>query len=112
MEDCIFCKIAKGELGTSFVYEDEFCVAFKDLSPQAQTHVLIIPKRHIENINGIDENNSETVSKIFEAIPKLTKKLGIGDYRVISNCGKGAYQSVMHLHFHILSGCELSEKII
>ncbi|MGP1361131.1 MAG: histidine triad nucleotide-binding protein [Candidatus Fimenecus sp.] len=112
MENCIFCKIARGELGTNFIYEDEFCVAFKDLSPQAKVHLLIIPKLHIENTNEINEDNSEFISKIFEAIPKLTEKLGISDYRVISNCGKDAYQSVMHLHFHILSGQELSEKIV
>lgn len=112
MEDCIFCKIARGELDTSFVYEDEFCVAFKDLSPQAQTHLLIIPKLHIENINGVNKKNSTVISKMFETIPKLMKKLEISDYRVISNCGKEAYQSVMHLHFHILAGPELSEKII
>lgn len=110
--DCIFCKIAAGEIPSSKVYEDEYMLAFHDISPMAKVHVLVIPKTHIENVDGINEENSAVIAKIFEKIPEIAKKAGIENgYRVISNCGKDAKQSVMHLHFHILGGQELPEKM-
>ena len=111
---CIFCKIAKGEIPSSKVYEDEFCYAFKDINPQAPVHVLLIPKTHIESVNCINEENAEIVCGVMKAIPKVASLLpDLKDgYRVISNCGKNAGQTVFHLHFHILGGKEMGEKIV
>ena len=110
---CLFCKIASGEIPSSKVYEDEFCLAFKDINPQAPVHVLLIPKTHIESVNGINEENSAIICELMKAIPKvasLIPELKDG-YRVISNCGPDACQSVPHLHFHILGGAPLSDKM-
>ena len=111
---CIFCKIAAGEIPSAKVYEDEYCYAFKDINPQAPIHVLLIPKVHIESVNAINEENSQVVCKLMQAIPKvaaLIPELKDG-YRVISNCGKNAGQTVFHLHLHILGGKEMNEHII
>ncbi len=111
---CIFCKIAAGEIPSAKVYEDEFCFAFKDINPQAPVHILLIPKAHIESMNEINEDNSKIIGEVMKAIPKvasLIPELKDG-YRVISNCGKNAGQTVFHLHFHILGGCEMGEKIV
>lgn len=103
--DCIFCKIVSGEIPSKKVYEDEDVLAFYDLSPQAPTHILVIPKKHIISAADIDENNSEVVAKIFEVIAKLSKEFNFSDgFRVVSNCGDSAGQTVKHLHFHLLSG--------
>lgn len=108
MQDCIFCKIAKGEIPSTKVYEDEQCVAFKDLNPMAEVHVLIIPKTHIASVAHVDESNSAVIAHIFESIPKIADDLGLVDgYRVVTNCGPHACQSVHHLHFHILGGQQL-----
>ena len=110
--DCIFCKIADGEIPSKKVYEDEDMLAFYDINPMANVHVLVIPKTHIENIDGINAENAAVVAKIFAKIGEIAKKAGITNgYRVISNCGADAKQSVMHLHFHILGGQELPEKM-
>ena len=110
--DCIFCKIANGEIPSKKVYEDEYMLAFHDINPMAKVHVLVIPKMHIENVDKVDENNCEAVAKIFAKMSEIAKLAGINNgYRVISNCGKDAKQSVMHLHFHILGGQELPEKM-
>ena len=130
MEDCIFCKIANGEIG-SLVYENEFVAAFDDLNPQAPIHTLIVPKKHIENIEGLvfhsegechhhgeGENegpcDGKYIKEIFKAIKEVARIKGVSEsgYRIISNCGKDAGQTVMHLHFHLLAGKELGEKII
>lgn len=111
---CIFCKIASGEIPSTVVYEDEYCFAFKDINPQAPVHVLLIPKAHIESVNEINEENAKIIGEVMKAIPKvasLLPELKEG-YRVISNCGKNAGQTVFHLHFHILGGCEMGEKIV
>ena len=111
---CIFCKIAAGEIPSSKVYEDEFCFAFKDINPQAPVHILLIPKAHIESMNEINDDNAEIIGEVMKAIPKvasLIPELKDG-YRVISNCGKNAGQTVFHLHFHILGGSEMGEKIV
>ena len=111
---CIFCKIAAGEIPSAKVYEDEFCFAFKDINPQAPVHILLIPKAHIESMNEINDDNAEIIGEVMKAIPKvasLIPELKDG-YRVISNCGKNAGQTVFHLHFHILGGKEMNEHII
>ena len=110
--DCLFCKIIAGEIPSAKVYEDETCYAFRDINPQAPVHVLVVPKEHIPSVDGINAENSAVVAKIFEAIPKIAASEGlVGGYRVISNCGDDACQTVKHLHFHILGGKKLSENM-
>ncbi len=110
--DCLFCKIIAGEIPSAKVYEDDYCYAFRDINPQAPVHVLVVPKDHIPSVDGVNSQNSATVAKIFEAIPKIAASEGLtGGYRVISNCGDDACQTVKHLHFHILGGKKLSEKM-
>ena len=106
--DCIFCKIAAGEIPSTKVYEDETVFAFRDINPQAPTHILVIPKTHISGCNGVTEENSAVVAHIFEVIAKLTKEKGIESYRVVSNIGEQAGQSVPHLHFHVLAGRDMT----
>ena len=110
--NCLYCKIIKGEIPSQKVYEDDAVFAFRDINPQAPTHILVVPKEHIENVDGINSSNSAVVSKIFEAIPKIAEAEGLTNgYRVISNCGPDACQSVLHLHFHIVGGKPLSDKM-
>ena len=109
---CIFCKIASGEIPSKKVYEDEDILSFYDVNPQAPVHVLVIPKTHIPSLDGINEKNSEVIAKIFKKIPEIAKMTGLTNgYRLVSNCGSDACQSVQHLHFHILGGTQLSEKM-
>ena len=107
--NCLFCKIIAGEIPSTKVYEDETVLAFRDINPQAPTHILVIPKAHIPSVDGINAENSAVVAHIFEVIPTIAaaEKLANG-YRVVSNCGQDAGQTVHHLHFHILGGQELS----
>ena len=111
MEDCIFCKIVKGEIPSTKVYEDENVYAFNDINPAAPIHVLVIPKEHTTNIL---DTKPETIAKIFEAINKIAKKEGFAKegFRVINNCGENAGQTVMHMHFHIIAGKKLGEGIV
>lgn len=110
--DCLFCKIIAGEIPSAKVYEDDIMYAFKDINPQAPVHVLVIPKTHIASLDGISAENSAVVAKIFEKIPQIAKGLGLTNgYRLISNCGDDACQSVKHLHFHIIGGAKLSEQM-
>ncbi len=110
--DCIFCKIAQGDIPSNRVYEDEYCLAFHDINPQAPVHVLVIPKTHIASADEISEENSAVVAKIFEAIPTVAKSAGLTNgYRIISNCGEDACQTVKHLHFHIMGGKRLPENM-
>ncbi|MGL5615397.1 MAG: histidine triad nucleotide-binding protein [Sarcina sp.] len=110
MSDCIFCKIAKGEIPSKKVYEDDKVLAFYDIEPAAPVHVLIIPKSHIGSINEITNENSSIVAHIFEVINKIVIELNINEtgYRVISNCGEQGGQTVGHLHFHLLGGRNLA----
>ena len=109
MENCIFCKIIAGDIPSTKVYEDETVLAFRDIAPQAPTHILVIPKVHIEDCNGISAENSAIVARIFEVIPTIAAEEGLeGGYRVVSNCGADAGQTVQHLHFHILGGKALN----
>ena len=110
--DCLFCKIIKGDIPSKKVYEDDFVFAFYDIAPQAPVHILVIPKTHIPSMDGVNSENSDTVAKILTVIPKIASEAGLTNgYRVISNCGPDACQSVKHLHFHILGGAQLSEKM-
>ena len=112
MENCIFCKIVAGEIPSTKVYEDETILAFRDIAPQAPTHILIIPKAHIEDTNGITAENSALIARIFEIIPEIAKQEGLANgYRVATNCGPDSGQMVPHLHFHVLGGKQLSEKM-
>ena len=107
--DCIFCKIIKGDIPSSKVYEDELVYAFRDINPQAPTHILVIPKEHLPSVEAITAKNSRLVAHIFEVIPQIAKAENLANgYRVVSNCGPDARQSVKHLHFHILGGKELA----
>ena len=112
MENCLFCKIIRGEIPSTKVYEDETVLAFRDIAPQAPTHVLVIPKVHIESCSGITAENSAVVAHIFEVIPEIAKADGlVNGYRVVSNAGADAGQTVPHLHFHILGGKALDLKM-
>ena len=106
--DCLFCAIAGGEIPSNKVYEDEQCFAFYDIDPQAPTHFLVIPKAHIASVAEVDGGNSAVVAHIFQVIAKVTKQLGLDSYRVVSNIGEQAGQSVHHLHFHVLSGRDMT----
>ena len=110
--DCLFCAIAEGSIPSSKVYEDDTVLAFRDIAPQAPTHILVIPKTHISSVDAVNSENSGIIAKIFEVIPKIAASEGLANgYRVISNCGSDACQSVKHLHFHILGGAQLTEKM-
>ena len=108
MSDCLFCKIAAGEIPSSKVYEDDVCYAFNDIAPQAPSHFLVIPKTHIASVSGINAENSAVVAHIFEVIAKITAEKGSESYRVVSNIGEQAGQTVPHLHFHVLSGRDMT----
>ena len=108
MSDCLFCKIAEGQIPSNKVYEDEVCFAFHDIDPQAPTHFLVIPKAHIGSVAEVTEDNAAVVAHIFAGISKVTKELGLDSYRVVSNIGEQAGQSVPHLHFHVLSGRDMT----
>ena len=103
MSDCLFCKIVAGEIPSKKLYEDDLCYAFYDIDPQAPTHFLVIPKQHIPSAAAVTSENSAVVGHIFEVIAKLTRELGLESFRVVSNIGEQAGQSVFHLHFHVLA---------
>ena len=107
--DCLFCKIAKGEIPSTKVYEDDLVYAFRDIEPQAPVHILIIPKEHIASANDLNEENSAVVGHIFSVAAKIAKSEGIaeGGYRIVNNCGADGGQTVGHLHFHMLGGRNL-----
>ena len=110
--NCLFCKIIAGDIPSTKVYEDEKILAFRDIAPQAPTHILVVPKTHIADLNGITAENSAIIAHIFTMIPQIAEKEGlVNGYRVVSNCGSDGCQSVQHLHFHILGGEKLSETM-
>lgn len=112
MSDCLFCRIIAGEIPSAKVYEDELCYAFRDINPQAPTHVLLVPKAHVTDIADGASLPDETLAHLLRVIGKIAKQEGLdGGFRVISNCGPDACQSVPHLHFHILGGEKMSEKM-
>lgn len=108
--DCLFCKIITGEVPSTKVYEDELCYAFRDIAPQAPTHILVIPKKHIESVSAVTSENSSYVAHIFEVIAKIAEDEGIAKegYRVVSNIGERGQQSVPHLHFHVIGGRDMT----
>ena len=109
MNDCLFCKIIAGDIPSAKVYEDDSVFAFRDIAPQAPTHILVIPRTHISGCDGVTADNSAVVAHIFEVIPQIAKAEGlVNGYRVVSNCGADAGQTVPHLHFHILGGKTLN----
>ena len=112
MEDCLFCKIIAGEIPSAKVYEDEYTFAFRDINPQAFTHILVVPKQHITGVSAITAENSGIAAKCLESVAKIAEQEGLKNgYRVISNCGPDAGQTVPHLHFHILGGTRLPDKM-
>ena len=112
MSDCLFCKIIAGDIPSTKVYEDESVFAFRDIAPQAKTHILVIPKEHIASVAEINSENSAVISHIFEVIAQIAKEEKLdGGYRVVSNCGDDAGQTVHHLHFHILGGAQLAGEM-
>lgn len=112
--DCLFCKIIKGEIPSTKVYEDEFVYAFKDINPAAPIHILVVPKKHVASLAELEEEDCEFVWAIHKAINKIATEQGFmkNGYRVVVNCGKDAGQAVMHLHYHVLAGEKFGEKII
>lgn len=114
MEECVFCKIIKGEIPSEKVYEDEEVLAFKDIQPAAPIHILVIPKKHIATLLEVKPEDSNLISHIFQVINHIAKEMHIDQegFRVIANCGKDSGQEVMHIHFHLLAGKKLGEKII
>ena len=112
MDNCIFCKIIAGDIPSKKAYEDEKIFAFYDIAPQAPVHILVIPKEHIASVDGINDSNSGIVAHIFECIPRIAADAGLTNgYRIVSNCGDDACQSVKHLHFHILGGKQLNGEM-
>lgn len=108
MSDCLFCKIIAGEIPSVKVYEDEICYAFQDIDPQAPTHFLMVPKKHIQSVSQVGEEEAPIVGHIFAVIARLSKELDMPSYRVVSNIGEQAGQTVPHLHFHVLSGRDMT----
>ena len=107
--DCLFCKIINGDIPSAKVYEDELVFAFRDIEPQAPTHILIIPKTHIKSVAEITPENSAVVAHIFEVAAKIAEDEGLDDgYRIVTNCGDNAGQTVKHLHFHLMGGREFT----
>ena len=113
MDNCLFCKIVAGDIPSAKVYENEYVYAFRDIAPLAPTHVLVVPKEHIDSAADINAANSVLVAKCFEAVAEIAKAEGLDNgYRVITNIGEDGGQAVKHLHFHILGGKKLPENII
>lgn len=112
MEDCIFCKIIKGEIPSNKVYEDDEILAFKDINPMAPVHILVIPKKHIESADEISEEDELLIGKIFTVIKRLAKENNLDNgYRIVNNCGEDGGQAVKHLHFHLLGGRKLKTEV-
>ena len=112
MENCLFCKIIAGEIPSTKVYEDDVCLAFRDINPMAPTHILVIPKNHIGGVDELTPENSAVVGHIFSVIARIAREQGLSNgYRVVSNVGEDGGQTVRHLHFHILGGKKLSVEL-
>ena len=114
MENCIFCKIVGKQIPAAVVYEDEKVLAFKDINPVAPVHIIIVPKEHIDSVNGLSEKNAGVMADMHLAAKKIAGDLGIADrgFRLINNCGADAGQTVFHLHYHLIGGITLGAKII
>ena len=114
MNDCLFCRIARGEIPAATVYESDLVLAFMDINPQARQHALIIPKQHLDSLNDLGKAEDSLLAGLLRAAQDVAKVLGIdhSGYRLVSNCGANARQSVHHLHFHVLGGETLSERMV
>ena len=110
MSDCLFCKIVNGDLDTEIVYENEGLVAFRDINPQAPTHLLIIPRLHISTLNDLNPEHDRVLGSVVRCAGELAKSLGYGEegYRTVFNCNEAAGQTVFHLHLHLLAGRHLA----
>ena len=113
MNNCIFCKIVNKEVPSEIIYEDDEIISFKDINPVTPVHVLVIPKKHIEKITDLKKDDELLIGKIYAVINEVAKKLGIAEegFRVIVNCGENGGQEVNHIHFHVLGGKKLGEKV-
>ncbi len=112
MENCLFCKIMRGEIPSAKVYENDYVYAFRDINPQAPTHVLVIPKKHVSSIDQVDQMEDRELAECLRAIKAIAAQENLtGGYRVVSNCGADACQSVPHLHFHILGGTQMQDRM-
>ena len=112
MDNCIFCKIIDGRIPSTKVYEDEYCVAFRDIAPQMPVHIVVAAKKHVPSVLGFCESEKEFLGGIQLAIAKIAAQEGLnGGYRIVSNCGSDAGQTVHHLHFHILGGERMSDHM-
>ena len=114
MADCVFCKIIKREIPSDIVYEDDRVIAFKDVNPAAPIHILVVPKKHIENLLQVSEEDGDIITYIYKVINKIAidNNFAQNGFRVIANCGKDSGQEVMHIHFHVLGGRKLGDKIV
>ena len=114
MEDCVFCKIIKRDIPSNIVYEDDRVIAFYDVNPAAPIHILVVPKKHIETLLDVSEQDGDLISYIYKIINKIAKDEGFADkgFRVIANCGEDSGQEVKHIHFHVLAGKKLGAKIV
>ena len=113
MEDCLFCKIIAGNIPSTKVWEDDVCYAFRDINPQARIHIVLVPKTHVCCLNGLEGLTDQEISHLLRVIPQIAAQEGIAQsgYRIVSNCGSDACQSVKHLHIHILGGEQLADKM-
>lgn len=110
--DCLFCKIIDGDIPSTKVFENEYVYAFRDINPQMPVHIIVVPKLHMASVDEVSSENSSYIAKIFEAVPEIAKAEGLSNgYRVITNCGEDACQSVKHIHFHILGGAKMADKM-
>lgn len=109
---CVFCEIIAGNIPSTKVYEDDMILAFKDINPVAPVHIVVVPKEHIESAADVTDSNSKYIARIFEKMPEIAKSQGIESFRIINNCGEDAGQTVKHLHFHLIGGVKMGEKII
>ena len=109
VEDCLFCKILSGDIPAELIYESKTAVAFRDINPQAPTHVLVIPRKHISTINDIEKDDEAVIGSLYSAAREIAAQEGIAEvgYRAVMNCNKGAGQSVFHIHLHVLGGRQL-----
>lgn len=114
MENCVFCKIINKEISSDIVYEDDKIIAFKDINPATPIHILVVPKKHIETLLDVKKEDSELIAHIYQVINKVARDNNFADdgFRVITNCGRDSGQEVMHIHFHILAGTKMGDKIV
>ena len=114
MENCVFCKIINKEISSDIVYEDDEIIAFKDINPATPIHILVVPKKHIETLLDVKKEDSELIAHIYQVINKVARDNNFADdgFRVITNCGRDSGREVMHIHFHILAGTKMGDKIV